>query len=97
MKLKIASVVLAVGVVTGCSTTAHCVGEFDYQRAYSLQPPDVTGLKMPASSAALVIPPPVNQIVPYAYKTTDGSKGEKKGMQCLDAPPRMSPVAPNKS
>jgi hypothetical protein len=94
MKLALALVSLA--SITGCSTTAHCVGEQDYQRAYSLQPPDLKGLKMPTSSAALVIPPPVQNMVPYAFKTTDGSKGEKNGMQCLDAPPKMV-VTPNKS
>ena len=96
MKLKLVLALMSLAAVTGCSTTAHCVGEQPYQRAYSLQTPDLQGLKMPTSSAALVIPPPVKNMVPYSYKTTDGSKGERNGMQCLDAPPRMV-ITPNKS
>lgn len=96
MKIKSVLVLTALAALTGCASTAHCVGEQDYQRAYSLQQPDLQGLKMPTSSAALVIPPPVKNLVPFSYKTTDGTKGERNGMQCLDAPPRMV-VTPNKS
>lgn len=96
MKIKFVLLLTSLATLTGCATTAHCVGEQDYQRAYSLQQPDLQGLKMPTSSAALVIPPPPKDLVPFAYKTTDGSKGERHGMQCLDAPPRMV-VTPNKS
>jgi len=94
--MKLALVLLAVASITGCASTAHCVGEQDYQRAYSLPQPDTKGLKVPASSAALVIPAPVKDLVPYASKTKDGSKGDRGGMQCLDTPPRMV-VTPNKS
>jgi hypothetical protein len=96
VKVKSILALVSLAAVTGCAGTAHCVSEQPYQRAYSLQTPDLQGLKMPTSSGALVIPPPVKTLVPYAYKTTDGSKGEKNGMQCLDAPPRMV-VTPNKS
>ncbi|PTU30839.1 hypothetical protein [Stenotrophobium rhamnosiphilum] len=96
MKIQFALTLVLAASVTGCASSAHCVGEQEYQRAYSLQPPELQGLKMPTSSAALVIPAPVAQMVPFASKTKDGSIGEKKGMQCLDAPPRMVPT-PNKS
>lgn len=96
MNVKFALALVSLAAVSGCSTTAHCVGEQDYQRAYSLQQPNLQGLKMPTSSAALVIPPPAKDMVPFSYKTTDGSKGERHGMQCLDAPPTMV-VTPNKS
>ena len=96
MKIHFAFAIVLAASVTGCATSAHCVGEQSYQRAYSLQQPDLQGLKMPTSSSALVIPPPVSQMTPFAYKTKDGSKGEKNGMQCLDAPPRMV-ITPNKS
>ncbi len=96
MKTKLALALMAVASVTGCASSAHCTGEQDYQRAYSLQQPDLKGLKMPTSSAALVIPPPVQQLVPFASRATDGSKGERNGVQCLDAPPRMV-ITPNKS
>ena len=96
MKIKSVLLLVSLASLSGCAATAHCVGEQDYQRAYSLQPPDLQGLKMPTSSSALVIPPPSKNMVPYSYKTTDGTRGERNGMQCLDAPPRMV-VTPNKS
>lgn len=96
MKIKLALTLLSLAAVSGCASTAHCVGEQDYQRAYSLEQPTLQGLKMPTSSGALVIPPPVKNMVPFSYKTTDGSKGERHGMQCLDAPPKMV-VTPDKS
>ena len=98
MKLQIATLLLASSALSGCAMHAHCVGDFDYQRAYSLQQPDLQGLgiKMPTSSAAMVIPPPPAQLVPYAYKAPAGSKGERGGMDCLDAPPRLE-MSPNRS
>lgn len=96
MKIKSVLLLISLASLSGCAATAHCVGEQDYQYAYSLQQPDLQGLKMPTSSAALVIPPPVKDLVPFAYKTTDGTRGERHGMQCLDAPPKMV-VTPNKS
>jgi len=96
VKMKLALALMSLASITGCASTAHCVGEQDYQRAYSLQTPDLQGLKMPTSSSALVIPAPVKNMVPFSYKTTDGTKGERNGMQCLDAPPKMA-VTPNKS
>lgn len=95
MKVKFFLALLSLASVTGCATSAHCVGEQDYQRAYSLQQPDLQGLKMPTSSAALVIPQPVKNLVPYSYNAS-GGKGDRHGTQCLDAPPRMV-VTPNKS
>lgn len=94
MKTLIALALLA-STVSGCAINAHCAGQQEYQYAYSLPQPEIQGLKMPTSSAALVIPPPVPQMVPYAYKATDG-KGEKNGVSCLDAPPKLT-LTPNKS
>ena len=95
MKIKLALALVSLATVTGCASTSHCVGEQPYQRAYSLNQPELQGIKMPTSSAALVIPAPVSPMTPFSYKATD-KKSERKGMQCLDAPPRMT-VTPNKS
>lgn len=96
MKIHFALMLVTVATVSGCASRAHCVGDYDYQHAYSLQKPELEGLKMPTSSAAMVIPAPVNQMVPYAYKAPEGSKDAKNGMQCLDTPPRLT-VTANKS
>jgi hypothetical protein len=80
-------------LIAGCASSGHCTGEFDYQKAYSLPQPAVPGLKQPTSSAALVIPAPGKQIVPYAHNAPDPSKPGESATQCLDTPPRM-PAAP---
>jgi hypothetical protein len=82
----------AVALITGCASSGHCLGEFDYQKAYSLPQPAVPGLRQPPPSAALVIPAPGKQIVPYAYSAPDPSKPGQSATQCLDTPPRMPAI-----
>jgi uncharacterized lipoprotein len=96
MKVLLLPSVVAALLIAGCSggMSRHCVGEFEYQRAETLPPPEqVEGLTMPESVAALRIPPPPEQPVPYAIEYPDPAKPGKTLVNCLDVPPRIR-VAP---
>lgn len=84
----------AVALLGGCASGGHCVGELDYQKAYSLPAVSVADVKMPSSSAALVIPPPPAQIVPYGFTKDDPKKPGRKVTECLDTPPRLPTLTP---
>ena len=79
-------------LLVGCAGNRYCLGDQPYSHAASvpaLQPAE--GLKLPESSAALKIPPPPDDPVPFGTKTKN-EKG-KDVVQCLDQPPRMPPAA----
>ncbi len=86
---------MAALLLAGCGgVTRHCVGEFEYQRAQTLSPPEqVEGLTMPESVAALRIPPPPDEPVPYAIEYADPDKPGKTRVDCLDVPPRIRVAA----
>jgi uncharacterized lipoprotein len=90
MKVLLPSVAAAL-LLAGCGgMSRHCVGEFEYQRAETLPPPaPVEGLTMPDSVAALRIPPPPAESVPYAREYPDPENPNKTRVDCLDVPPRI--------
>jgi hypothetical protein len=78
----------------GCAST-RCLGDQPYAHAESIEPiKPVEGLKMPEATAALKIPPPPANPVPFGEKVKD-AEGEEV-VQCLDKPPPMPPPAPEK-
>ena len=94
--MKFVIVLAAVtALVSGCSTTARCSGEQDYQRAQTLPTPaPVADVKAPDSAAALKIPPPPARTVGYGEKVLDPKKPGKTKLECLDTPPAMPEPAP---
>jgi hypothetical protein len=88
--MKAVSASLAVLLLSGCAAGGHCVGNFPYQQAElapQLQPVD--DIQVPESSAALRVPPPPQQVVPYAMVTEDPSRPGRSRVSCLDVPPRL--------
>jgi hypothetical protein len=79
-------------LLAGCGgVSRHCVGEFEYQRAETLPAPaSVEGLTMPESVAALRIPPPPAEPVPFAREYPDPDNPAKTRVDCLDVPPRIN-------
>lgn len=88
--MKAVSACLAILLLSGCAAGGHCVGTFPYQEARlapQLQPVD--GIQVPESSAALRVPPPPEQVVPYASYTEDPARPGRPRVSCLDVPPRL--------
>lgn len=80
-----------------CSTGGRCVGEFPYQSAQTLPPPQkVEGLKQPESASALRIPPPPANPVPYAETLPDPEEPGEAIVRCLDLPPALPENAEKK-
>ncbi len=74
-------------LLAGCASK-RCLSDQPYAHAESvptLKPVD--GVKLPESTAALKIPPPPANPVPFGEKVKD-AKGEEV-VQCLDRPPPM--------
>lgn len=82
-------------LLCGCASHSYCLGDQPYTHAKSVPPVQpVEGLKVPESNAALRIPPPPAETIPYGRKVKD-AKGEEK-VECLDRPPPMpNEPAPN--
>lgn len=83
-------------LLSGCASGGHCMGEFDYQKAYSLPQVTVADVKQPASSASLVVPPKPARIVPFGQLVDDPKRPGKTVSECLDNPPGLPslPAAP---
>ena len=97
MKLSFLPLLLT-GLLAGCASGGHCVGEFDYQKAQNLPPaPAVEGIKTVDGGSALRIPPAPAQAAPYAETYADPENPEKQKTRCLDVPPRMEEPTPPKS
>jgi hypothetical protein len=74
-------------LLAGCAGN-RCLGDPPYAHAQSVPPlKPVEGIKLPESTAALKIPPPPANAVPFGQKVKD-EKGEEV-VQCLDRPPPM--------
>ncbi|MBI2382980.1 MAG: hypothetical protein HYV18_02780 [Gammaproteobacteria bacterium] len=85
---RILAAVFAAALASGCSSTSHCKGEQDYQKAQTVPPlAGVDGLKLPESPSPLRIPPKAESEVAFGeqYKTDNG----KTRYRCLDIPPRL--------
>lgn len=80
-------VVACAVLLAGCASK-RCLSDQPYAHAESvpaLKP--VEGVKLPEAAAALKIPPPPANPVPFGEKVKD-AKGEEV-VQCLDRPPPM--------
>ena len=93
MKHLVVLAITGTALLSGCASGGHCLGDFDYQKAYSLPQVNVADVKMPSSSAALVIPQPVSNLVPYGILVNDPKNPGKLTAQCLDTPPRLPSLA----
>lgn len=93
LHLGLVAAALAVG---GCASGGRCAGEFEYQKAQTLEPIRGTdGVKAPESGSALKIPPAPAQPVPFAQRMADPDKPGKEKIMCLDVPPPMpAPAQP---
>jgi uncharacterized lipoprotein len=75
-------------LIAGCASHSYCLSDQPYTHAKSVPTLQaVDGLKIPESNAALKIPPPPAETVPYGRKVKD-AKGEET-IECLDRPPPM--------
>lgn len=80
---------MSAALLGGCASGGHCLGDFDYQKAYSLPQVNIADVKQPGSSAALAIPPPPAHLVPYGTLVNDPKNPGKTTAQCLDTPPGL--------
>ena|ERR1051326_7622868 len=87
---------ISVLLLASCASNRYCLGDQPYAHAPSVPPlQPVEGLKLPESSAALKIPPPSPNPVPFGQKIKD-AKGEEV-VECLDRPPPMATPAEEKA
>lgn len=79
-------------LVGACSARAHCTGERPYQQAETVKVLEtVEDVRVPRSSSAMVIPEASTQGPAYAERYEDADGNER--IRCLDAPPRLEPLA----
>lgn len=86
------SVVSLAVLIGACGARAHCTGERPYQTADTVDVlRDVENIRVPRSSSALIVPEEPLEGPAYAERYEDDDGGER--IRCLDAPPRMDPLA----
>ena len=86
---KMILLLLASTVLGGCAAGGHCLGEYDYQHAYSLPSISNANVKAAGASSALVIPPPPARVVPFGSLVDDPKNPGDTAAQCLDVPPGL--------
>lgn len=93
--LRIVLIAGTAALLSGCASGRYCMGEKPYMKAESVPPlAPAEGLQLQESSAALKIPPPPQESVPFGQTVKD-EKGEEV-VQCLDRPPPMPKSAEDK-
>lgn len=86
MSRSFSLIALGVLLLSGCGAGKYCLQDQEYQSAETVAPlKTVDGLQLPKSPAALVLPPPPANPVPF------GVRDEHGGAVCLDQPPRLAP------